>query len=166
MKLIAKILLKLFFKFPARGGCKIFLLRKIAKHVGKGVYYGAYAQITHKENFSIGDYSGIPIRAWFDASGSIEIKNSVMIGPEVMIYSSNHRYASTGSLVGLGHIKKPVIINDNCWIGARSIILPGVEIAEGVIIGAGSVVAKSCTEKNSVYAGNPAVLKKSRGKDS
>ena len=85
-----------------------------------------------------------------------------MIGPDCMIFTRNHKYNSFGPLNGLGSIDKPVIISDNCWIGARVIILPGIEIAEGVIIGAGSVVTKSIIQKNSIYAGNPAVFKKMR----
>ncbi len=161
MKIIAKILLKfVFYKFG--GGVKVRLLRVIARHVGKNVAFGAYAQITHKENLSIGDSSGIPIRAWFDATGGISIGCNVMIGHETMIFSANHGFNKSGPLTGLDSICKEVIIHDNCWIGARCIILPGVEIAEGVILGAGSVVAKSLTEKNSIYAGNPAIFKKNR----
>ena len=48
-----------------------------------------------------------------------------------------------------------IIIHDNVYIGFRSIILRGVTIGENTIIGAGSLVNKSC-EANSVYAGIPA----------
>ena len=48
-----------------------------------------------------------------------------------------------------------IIIHDNCFIGMGSHIMPGVEIGENSIVGAGSVVTKSIPA-NSVYAGNPA----------
>lgn len=47
-------------------------------------------------------------------------------------------------------------IGDNVFIGMRTIILPGVTIANNVIIGAGSVVTKSILEEGIVLAGNPA----------
>lgn len=50
---------------------------------------------------------------------------------------------------------KPIKVGDGCWIGAESIILPGVTISNGVVIGAGSVVTKNC-ECDGLYAGNPA----------
>lgn len=55
--------------------------------------------------------------------------------------------------------KAPVIIKDNCWIGARSIILPGITIGECSIVAAGSVVTKD-VPPNSLVAGVPAVIKR------
>ena len=49
-----------------------------------------------------------------------------------------------------------IIIGNNCFIGARSVIMYGVTIADNVIVAAGSVVTKSVTESNVVVAGNPA----------
>ena len=51
-------------------------------------------------------------------------------------------------------IYKPIKIGNNCFIGAKSIILPGVTIGNNVIIGAGSVVTKNI-EDNTVAAGVP-----------
>ena len=56
------------------------------------------------------------------------------------------------SNVSLPHIGKTVKINDDVWIGARSIILPGVELGKGAVIGAGSVVTKNVPE-STIIAG-------------
>jgi acetyltransferase-like isoleucine patch superfamily enzyme len=53
------------------------------------------------------------------------------------------------------HEQKPVVIQDGAWIGAHVMILKGVEIGEGAIIGAGSVVRRSVPAWT-VVAGNPA----------
>lgn len=50
----------------------------------------------------------------------------------------------------------PIIIGNNCFIGMNTILLPGVRIADNCIIGAGSVVTKSFSQKGMVIAGNPA----------
>ena len=50
----------------------------------------------------------------------------------------------------------PIIIGNNVFIGANSTILPGVFIADNCIIGAGSLVCKSCKDPGTVLAGNPA----------
>ena len=60
-----------------------------------------------------------------------------------------------------GYSKAPVMIQKNVWIGARSIILPGVTIQSDSIIGAGSVVTND-VPSNSIFAGNPAKLIKKR----
>jgi acetyltransferase-like isoleucine patch superfamily enzyme len=51
---------------------------------------------------------------------------------------------------------QPVTLGDHVWVGKRSVLLKGVELAAGVIIGAGSVVTKSVDETGAVVAGNPA----------
>lgn len=49
-----------------------------------------------------------------------------------------------------------IIIGNNCFIGAKSIVLYGVTIADNVIVAAGSVVTRSINESNVIVAGNPA----------
>ena len=56
-------------------------------------------------------------------------------------------------------IKSPVKIGDNCWIGANSIILPGVTIGDMTVVAAGSVVTREIPS-NVMVAGNPAIVKK------
>ena len=88
------------------------------------------------------------------------IGKNVMMGPECLIYTRNHRFDKT-KLKYDGYTEtRPVIIKDDVWIGARVIILPGVSIGRGSTVGAGAVVSKSVPEY-SVVVGNPAkVVKK------
>jgi acetyltransferase-like isoleucine patch superfamily enzyme len=58
----------------------------------------------------------------------------------------------------------PVVIEDGAWIGAGSIILPGVTIGEGAVVGAGSVVTKDVPPM-AVAVGNPAQVIRQRGVD-
>lgn len=81
----------------------------------------------------------------------IEIGNNVTLAPRVHILAHD---ASTKKQLNYVRIEK-VKIGNNVFIGAGSIILPGVTIGDNVIVGAGSVVAKNL-ETNGVYAGAPA----------
>ena len=51
----------------------------------------------------------------------------------------------------------PIVIGDNCWIGANATICPGVTLGDNVVVGAGAVVVKDCGD-NVVIAGVPAVV--------
>ncbi len=87
----------------------------------------------------------------------IIIGNNVLISPNVCFYSTGHDYTSTER----PDIGRPIVVHDDCWIGANSIILPGVEIGKGSVIGAGSLVTKSIPP-NSVAFGNPATIRKTK----
>ncbi|WP_295020690.1 DapH/DapD/GlmU-related protein [Sulfurimonas sp.] len=82
-----------------------------------------------------------------------------MLGSGVHIYVSNHKFDDTSiSILKQGHsAPKSVTLKYGCWIGANTIILPGVTIGQNSVVGAGSVVTKSIPE-NAVYAGNPAKI--------
>lgn len=90
---------------------------------------------------------------------SISIGKNVTIGRSVLIYDSDSHSLNPSVRMSVmdtdKSIKKPIIIKDNAFIGARSIILKGVTIGENSIVGAGSVVTKSIPD-NQIWAGNPA----------
>lgn len=111
---------------------------------------------------SIGNNTGINARAYLGGQGGIEIGDSVIIGPDVKIFSENHIFTALEiPIKDQGESRKGVKINNNCWIGAGAIILDGVEIGEGCVIAAGSVVTKSFPG-NSVIGGIPAKTIKMR----
>ena len=109
----------------------------------------------------IGDYSGVGQKCVIQSN--VSIGKHVMMGPEVLIYTQNHDFARTDIEMDKQGFRKekPVIIDDDVWIGARAIILPGVRIGTGSIIGAGSVVTHN-VPPYSVAAGNPAKVVKTR----
>ena len=85
----------------------------------------------------------------------IVIGNNCLIASYVFISDTNHSVDFKQSFDDL--VTKPVAIGDFCWVGEKSIILPGVSLGNHVIVGAGSVVTKSFPDY-SMIAGNPARL--------
>lgn len=83
----------------------------------------------------------------------IEIGDNVTIAPRVHILCHD---ASTKSFLGYTKIGR-VNIGDNVFIGAESVILPGVNIGNNVIIGANSTVVHHIPD-NTVVAGSPAKI--------
>ncbi len=86
----------------------------------------------------------------------IVIEDNVMLGAGVHIYVTSHRFDDPQiPIIDQGFSPSaPVVLRRGCWIGAHSIILPGVEIGENSVIGAGSVVTKSVPARV-LAAGNP-----------
>ena len=140
-----------------------FLIFKIMlKKIGHNSYidYGTYFRYPKK--ISIGNQVVINKNCKFYASfhnkkAEIIIGDNIIIAPEVSIYSAGHNHLD----LSLPHIGSTVKINDHVWIGARSIILPGVELGKGAVVGAGSVVTKNVSDFT-IVAGNPAKIIKKR----
>ncbi|MBQ2256247.1 MAG: sugar O-acetyltransferase [Clostridia bacterium] len=83
----------------------------------------------------------------------VTIGNNCFLAPGVGIYTAGHpihpEVRNTGLEYGIG-----ITIGDDVWIGAQSVICPGVHIGSGVVIGAGSVVTHDIPDMV-VAAGNP-----------
>jgi acetyltransferase-like isoleucine patch superfamily enzyme len=106
----------------------------------------------------IGDNTGLSGVAICSAV-SVEIGSNCLIGSDVVISdtdfhplgSTNRRFSSLESAKA-----RPVVVGDNVFIGARTMVLKGVSIGDNSIIGAGSVVTRD-VPADSIFAGNPCV---------
>lgn len=93
----------------------------------------------------IGEHSGFNVRCHFDLEDEIRIGNHVSVGHEVMFIT--HGHDTTDPQRRAGRITRaPIVIEDGAWLGARSIILPGVRIGAGAVIGSSVVVAEDVPE--------------------
>lgn len=104
------------------------------------------------KNIKIGKKVFINACCRFQDQGGIEIGDGSLIGHNTTIATLNHDF---NPLKRQNLTPSPVKIGKNVWIGSDCTILPGVEIGDGAIIGAGSVVTKS-VPKNVIAVGNPA----------
>jgi acetyltransferase-like isoleucine patch superfamily enzyme len=108
----------------------------------------------------ISDYSTIRASDY----SSVVVGDNTMIAQSVKLISTNHAYIKKDILIKDQHIideKKGIVIGSDCWIGAGTVILPGVSLGNGVVIGANSVVTKNIPSY-AVAAGNPAKVFKFR----
>lgn len=135
------------------------LVRGFAEHAGAGLDIQKGAQISR--SLSIGDNSGVGINCILQ--GKVSIGDNVMMGPEVWIYTRNHKHSDVDiPMKEQGfETEKPVSIGNDIWIGSRVTILPGVNVGDGAIIGTGSVVTKD-VPPYTIVGGNPAKVLKSR----
>jgi acetyltransferase-like isoleucine patch superfamily enzyme len=114
-------------------------------------------KITRGINVFPGDSPGV----YINAANGIAIGDYTNIGPNVGLVSSNHDFINNDVHV----VGAPIEIGRYCWIGMGAVVLPGVQIADFTIVGAGAIVTKSFTEGYCVIAGNPARIIKYLNKD-
>ncbi|MCA1021069.1 acyltransferase [Halobacillus litoralis] len=134
---------------------RYYCTSKIIKSIGDNVNIERGAVIM--KSLVIGDNSGVGVKSVI--GDEVKIGKDVMMGPECLIYTNNHKF-DTSNMKFTGKTDTlPVKVEDNVWIGARVIILPGVTIGKGSIIGAGAVVTKNVPDY-SIAAGNPAKVVK------
>ena len=100
-------------------------------------------------------------------AGKIIIEDDVLIGASVHFYTNNHLFGDVNKTISAQGYSNPthrdsIVLRRGCWIGACSILLPGVEVGENAVVAAGSVVTKSVSPFQ-VVAGNPAKVIKNYG---
>lgn len=113
-----------------------------------------------KAHITIGDNVGMSQTTLIAKCADITIGNNVKLGGGVKLYTSdfhslNFEYRRDWTIDKEHRSSAPITLEDDCFIGAGSIILKGVTIGARSIIGAGSVVTKS-VPKGEIWAGNPA----------
>lgn len=110
----------------------------------------------------MGDRSSFATGCFVGCSGRTVIGDDVMFGPGVQIHSENHSFdVAELDIKSQGVTRSHVVIGDNCWVGAGSVITAGVTIGHGVVIGAGSIVTNDIPPL-SIAVGSPARVVRSR----
>ena len=126
--------------------------------IGNNVYIGHYTILKgyYKNSMVIKDDVWIGPKCFLHSAGGLIIEKGVGIGPGVIILTSQHTTGDLENPVYFAPLQfEGVHIEENCDIGAGSIILPGSRIGKGVIIGAGAVVTKNIPPFE-IWAGVPA----------
>jgi carbonic anhydrase/acetyltransferase-like protein (isoleucine patch superfamily) len=115
---------------------------------------GKQSKLTIGNNVFIGKHSK------FIIYGECSIGDDILIAPDVLIVDNDHIISSKVKVKDSGLNIQNILISNNVWIGAKSVITKGVVIEENCVIGSLSVVNKNC-EKNFIYAGVPSKKLKS-----
>ncbi len=136
--------------------------RYICGSIGEGVKLYEGVRFHNALNLYIGNNVAMNNDVWINAYGKVLIGDNTIIGPRVIIHSSNHKFDKLDiPIQKQGHTMEPVIIEDDVWIGASAIILPGVRVGKGSVIAAGAVVTKDIPPY-SIAMGVPAVVEGNR----
>lgn len=112
------------------------------------------SQVICPERVKLGRHTfpGDSPHCYIQAVNGIEVGDYTNLAPGVGLISANHDLRDNAR-----HIPGPPIkLGAHCWIGINAVILPGVELGDRTVVGAGAVVLKSFPEGHCVLAGNPA----------
>ena len=94
--------------------------------------------------------------------GGLRVGDDVMIAGQCMLIPANHKFNSLAApIAAQGKSRQGIVIGDNVWLGCGVRILDGVNVGEGAVVAAGSVVTGDVPPR-SVVAGVPGRLLKSR----
>ena len=92
-----------------------------------------------------------------DIGGEITIESNVLVGPNVVMRASGHRYKDINIPIrDQGHQEGKIVIKEDVWIGANAVILPNVVVGKGAVVGAGAVVTKDVADFD-IVGGVPAI---------
>ena len=156
LKCIIWYFFNLFFivnKWNPFSSLRVYILRLFGSTLGKGVTIKPGVNIKYPWMLSVGDYSWIGEDVWIDNLAYVSIGSNCCISQGAMLLCGNHNYKS--ELFDL--IVLPISLEDGVWIGAKTVVCPGVVAKSHSILTVGSIVSQEM-EPYAIYRGNPAKL--------
>lgn len=138
-------------------GMKIMVLKLFGAEIGTGVVIKPKVNVKYPWKLRVGDYSWIGEDVWIDNLDQVSIGDNVCISQGAMLLCGNHNYQKdTFDL-----ITNPIILEEGVWVGAKSIVCPGVTLKSHSILSVGSVANRDL-DSYCIYKGNPAIKVKDR----
>ena len=136
---------------------KASLLRLFGAHIGTHVILKPHLYIKYPWFLHIGSHSWIGEYVWIDNLTDVYIADNVCVSQRSLLLTGNHDYTKTTFDLRLGKIH----VESGAWIGACSLVCPGVICGTHSILCAGSTATKSL-KPYTIYQGNPASKKADR----
>lgn len=136
---------------------KILLLKGFGAKVGVGVVIKPSVSIKYPWFLSIGNHVWIGENVWIDNLTDVTIGNNVCLSQGVLLLTGNHNYTQPTFDLMVGKI----VLEDGVWLGAQSVVCPGVTCKSHAVLSVGSVASKNL-EAFSIYQGNPALKVRER----
>jgi len=138
------------YLFPV-SALKRGLLRLFGARIGKSVNIKPGINIKYPWRLAVGDYCWIGEGVWIDNLADVEIGNHVCLSQGAFLLTGNHNYKKPTFDLSV----EKIILEDGVWIGAKSMVCPGVTCKSHSILTAYSIATKDM-EEYFIYSGNPA----------
>ena len=149
----------LFFISPLNplSSVKVCLLRWFGAKIGTGVLIKPGVNIKYPWLLEVGNHCWIGERVWIDNLTQVVIGDNVCLSQGAMLLTGNHHY----SLPTFDLQVASIVLEEGVWIGAKSIVCPGVTCHSHAVLAVNAVATKSL-EAYTIYQGNPAVAVRER----
>ena len=159
VRLLWIVLSRIFFEtvIPYPNTWKSSILRLFGAKIGKGVVLKPSVKIKQPWRLEIGDHSWIGEGVWIDNLVQVTLASNVCLSQGAFLLTGNHNYKITSFDLITGEIH----LEEGVWIGAKSIVGPGVTCHSHAVLAAGSCAFKNL-DAYSVYQGNPAIFMRLR----
>ena len=143
----------LFFRtrVPYPSSWKRRLLMLFGAEVGANLVVKPDVNIKYPWFLKLGANVWLGEGVWIDNLARVEVGSNVCISQGAFVLTGNHDYKRPA----FDLITSPVVIEDGAWVGARSVICPGVTLATHSVVTVGSVMTRD-GDAFTIYAGNPA----------
>lgn len=138
-------------------GIKIALLKLFGAKIGKGLIIKNNVCIKFPWKLTLGENVWLGENCWIDNLDYVIIGNNVCISQGALLLTGNHDY----TLSSFDYRNAPIIIEEGAWIGAKSIVCPGITVKSHAILTVCSVATKDM-EAYCIYQGNPAHIIRKR----
>lgn len=132
-------------------GFKIFSLKLFGAKIGEGLVIKPSVNIKFPWKLEIGNDVWIGENVWIDNLDEVMIGNDVCISQGALLLTGNHDY----TVSSFDYKNASILIEDGVWIGAKSVVCPGVICKAHSILSVGSIATKEL-EAYTIYQGNPA----------
>jgi acetyltransferase-like isoleucine patch superfamily enzyme len=139
-------------RFYRMGGCRIEHGVTIQ---GPLVLLGSGPRV---DRLRIGEGTIVAPFVTFGLDAEVAIGRRVSIGPGAAFHTGTHAIGFASRRMQLATIADGITVEDGAWIGAHSVVLPGVTVGRGSIVSAGAVVTEN-VPANVLVAGNPATVR-------
>ena len=132
------------------------MLYPLSKRCGGFVWLQPRVMVIHSDRITFGKNFACNSGAYINGIGGITFGDFVLIGPNVTISSGRHAIdGAHPEIISRKSMGMPIVIEDDVWLGAGVVIMPGVRLAKGTVVGANAVVTRD-TAPYAVVVGSPA----------
>lgn len=150
-----RVFVNSYLPFPSE--VRAIVLRLFGAKIGKKAMIKPKVNIKYPWQLVVGNFVWIGENVWIDNLDLVRIEDNACISQGAMLLTGNHNYKSkTFDL-----IVKKIVIEEGAWIGAKSLVNPGIICGSHSVLGAGSVLSRNLPSEE-IWAGNPAIFVRKR----